>query len=128
MTGCSRPAPRPSGAAGWWRCAGASTRSSRRGGRHVRLVGAVRRGGEGLGLWLVPAHASGLFVPARSGCSGPRGSATSTVLADPVLVPAEAMLGEGGGGADVLRGVVLPWLAEFGAAKAADAGVPLAVS
>ncbi|MEV5608612.1 acyl-CoA dehydrogenase family protein [Streptomyces sp. NPDC052225] len=84
--------------------------------------------GEGLGLWVVPAHASGLYVPARPGGSGPRGSATSTVLADPVLVPAEAQLGEGGGGADVLRGVVVPWLAEFGAVAPAEAAAPLVTS
>lgn len=61
-------------------------------------------------LWLVPAHARGLFVPARPDGAGPHGSATSSVLADPVLVPADAMLGEDGAGRDVLRRAVLPWL------------------
>ncbi|MET7735999.1 acyl-CoA dehydrogenase family protein [Streptomyces sp. NPDC005402] len=71
---------------------------------------------DGLTLWAVPAHAPDLFVPARPGTAGPRGSATSTVFADPVLVPAEAMLGADGGGLDVLLRTVLPWLLELRAA------------
>lgn len=68
-------------------------------------------GHEGMTLWLVPADAAGLFVPARPDGEGPRGSATSTVCADPVLVPAGAMLGPNGGGLDIVLGSVLPWLA-----------------
>ena len=71
---------------------------------------------DGLTLWAVPAHAPDLFVPARPGVEGPRGTATSTVLADPVLVPAEAMLGTDGGGLDVVLRTVLPWLLELRAA------------
>ncbi|MFF0018864.1 acyl-CoA dehydrogenase family protein [Streptomyces sp. NPDC005374] len=71
---------------------------------------------DGLTLWAVPAHAPDLFVPARPGASGPRGSATSTVFADPVLVPAEAMLGPDGGGLDLVLRTVLPWLLELRAA------------
>ncbi|WP_020135610.1 acyl-CoA dehydrogenase family protein [Streptomyces sp. 351MFTsu5.1] len=67
----------------------------------------------GLTLWAVPAHAPDLFVPARPGVEGPRGTATSTVFADPVLVPAEAMLGADGGGLDVVLRTVLPWLLEL---------------
>ncbi|MET8080754.1 acyl-CoA dehydrogenase family protein [Streptomyces sp. NPDC005303] len=72
---------------------------------------------EGLTLWAVPAHAPDLFVPARPGTSGPRGSATSTVFADPVLVPAEVMLGADGAGLDVVLRTVLPWLLELRAAE-----------
>ncbi|MYT09619.1 MULTISPECIES: acyl-CoA dehydrogenase family protein [Streptomyces] len=71
---------------------------------------------DGLTLWAVPAHAPDLFVPARPGAAGPRGSATSTVFADPVLVPAEAMLGADGAGLDVVLRTVLPWLLDLRAA------------
>ncbi|MEV6650860.1 acyl-CoA dehydrogenase family protein [Streptomyces sp. NPDC051219] len=71
---------------------------------------------DGLTLWVVPAHASDLFVPARPDGGGPCGSATSTVFADPVLVPADAMLGPDGGGLDVVLRTVLPWLLELQAA------------
>lgn len=71
---------------------------------------------DGLTLWAVPAQARNLFVPARPGVEGPRGTATSTVLADPVLVPAEAMLGTDGGGLDMVLRTVLPWLLELRAA------------
>jgi alkylation response protein AidB-like acyl-CoA dehydrogenase len=68
---------------------------------------------DGLTLWTVPAHAPDLFVPARTDGGGPYGSATSTVFADPVLVPADAMLGPDGGGADIVLRTVLPWLLEL---------------
>ncbi|MBO1330998.1 acyl-CoA dehydrogenase family protein [Streptomyces sp. VRA16 Mangrove soil] len=68
--------------------------------------------GDGQHLWLVPAHAPDLFVPARPVGSGPRGSATSTVCADPVRVPAGALLGDERAMADVLR----PWLLASGPA------------
>ncbi|MDQ0765236.1 acyl-CoA dehydrogenase family protein [Streptomyces canus] len=71
---------------------------------------------DGLTLWAVPAHAPDLFVPARPGAAGPRGTATSTVFADPVRVPAEAMLGTDGGGLDIVLRTVLPWLLELRAA------------
>ncbi|MET8858193.1 acyl-CoA dehydrogenase family protein [Streptomyces sp. NPDC004579] len=75
-------------------------------------------GRDGLTLWVVPAQASDLFVPARPGEGGPRGSATSTLHADPVLVPADVMLGRDGGGLDVLTRIVRPWLLELTAAAA----------
>ncbi|MFD5635931.1 acyl-CoA dehydrogenase family protein [Streptomyces sp. NPDC127077] len=75
-------------------------------------------GRDGLTLWVVPAQASDLFVPARPGGGGPRGSATSTLHADPVLVPADVMLGRDGGGLDVLARTVRPWLLELTAAAA----------
>ncbi|MFI0515773.1 alkylation response protein AidB-like acyl-CoA dehydrogenase [Streptomyces canus] len=71
---------------------------------------------DGLTLWAVPAHAPDLYVPARPGTTGPRGSGTSTVFADPVLVPAEAMLGADGAGRDIVLSTVLPWLLELRAA------------
>ncbi|MFE6549519.1 acyl-CoA dehydrogenase family protein [Streptomyces sp. NPDC057746] len=67
-------------------------------------------GGEGPALWLVPADAPGLFVPARPSGDGPRGSATSTVCADPVLLPAGTLL-ERDGEADGLLSTVHAWLA-----------------
>ncbi|MBA2809128.1 acyl-CoA dehydrogenase family protein [Streptomyces sp. KM273126] len=75
---------------------------------------------EGLSLWMVPAHAPDLFVPARPGGVEPHGSATSTVFADPVLVPADAMLGADGGGLDIVLRTVLPWLLELRAAAGAE--------
>ncbi|MEZ7003031.1 acyl-CoA dehydrogenase family protein [Streptomyces sp. AD55] len=75
-------------------------------------------GQDGLTLWLVPADAPGLFVPARPDGRGPRGSAASTVRADPVLIPACARLGPGAGGLDTVLGTVLPWLAALPAPEA----------
>ncbi|AVH55360.1 MULTISPECIES: acyl-CoA dehydrogenase family protein [Streptomyces] len=76
---------------------------------------------DGLTLWVVPAHAPDLFVPARPDGGGPGGSATSTVFADPVLVPADAMLGPDGGGLDIVLRTVLPWLLELQAAVGGEA-------
>ncbi|MGW2779970.1 acyl-CoA dehydrogenase family protein [Streptomyces populi] len=73
-------------------------------------------GPDGLTLWVVPARAPELFVPARPGGGGPRGSGTSTLYADPVLVPADVMLGRDGGGLGVLLRRVRPWLLELRAA------------
>lgn len=79
---------------------------------------------DGLTLWAVPAHAPDLFVPARPDGGGPYGSATSTVLADPVLVPADVMLGPDGGGLDIVLRTVLPWLLELQAAVGTAASHP----
>lgn len=79
---------------------------------------------DGMTLWTVPAHAPDLFVPARTDGAGPYGSATSTVLADPVLVPADAMLGEDGAGLGIVLGTVLPWLLELRGALGGDAVHP----
>ncbi|MET8135417.1 acyl-CoA dehydrogenase family protein [Streptomyces sp. NPDC005251] len=70
-------------------------------------------GPDGLTLWVVPAQAPDLFVPARPCGGGPSGSATSTLCADPVLVPADVMLGRDGGGLDILLRTVRPWLLEL---------------
>ncbi|MGW3874649.1 acyl-CoA dehydrogenase family protein [Streptomyces sp. NPDC005055] len=77
----------------------------------------------GLTLWGVPAHAPGLFVPARA-TGAPLASATSTVVADPVRIPAEAMLGADGEGSKILLGAVLPWLLELCAVVGSDAVHP----
>ncbi|MGW3812746.1 acyl-CoA dehydrogenase family protein [Streptomyces sp. NPDC005046] len=80
-------------------------------------------GPDGLTLWVVPAHAPDLFVPARVGGGGPHGSATSTVCADPVLLPAAAMLGGDGEGLDILLRTVRPWLLELRAVIGAGFGL-----
>ncbi|MEU3980870.1 acyl-CoA dehydrogenase family protein [Streptomyces sp. NPDC026672] len=67
-------------------------------------------GGAGRALWLVPADAPGLYVPARPSGAGPRGSGTSTVCADPVLIPAGALLVEDDGGLDGVLSTVRAWL------------------
>lgn len=92
--------------------------------------GASGAGAGGRSLWLVPAHAPDLYVPARATGPGPSGSATSTVCADPVRVPASALLGQDGDGERLVRDIALPWLAELGAAAdvAADAGSVLVAS
>ncbi|MFJ7947280.1 acyl-CoA dehydrogenase family protein [Streptomyces sp. NPDC096354] len=77
----------------------------------------------GLTLWGVPGHAPGLFVPARA-TGAPLASATSTVVADPVRVPAEAMLGADGEGFEMLLGAVLPWLLELCGVVGSDAVHP----
>ncbi|MFF3612893.1 acyl-CoA dehydrogenase family protein [Streptomyces sp. NPDC002580] len=84
----------------------------------------------GLTLWVVPAQAPHLFVPAGPGRGadaggavvggGTAGGATSTVCADPVLFPADVMLGPDGGGLDILLRIVRPWLTELRAAAGAD--------
>ncbi|WP_405824130.1 acyl-CoA dehydrogenase family protein [Streptomyces sp. NBC_01390] len=76
---------------------------------------------DGVSLWGVPAHAPDLFVPARPDGAGPPGSGTSTVFADPVLVPADAGLGADGGGRDIVLRTILPWLLELRAAADARA-------
>ena len=51
------------------------------------------RGADGEpGLWLVPAQARGLLVPAVPDGTGPAGCAGSSVRADPVLLPASVSL------------------------------------
>ncbi|MFF8945939.1 acyl-CoA dehydrogenase family protein [Streptomyces sp. NPDC014864] len=71
----------------------------------------VADGGAGQTLWLVPADAPGLHVPARPSGAGPRGSGTATVCADPVLIPADAMLARDDGGLDGVLSTVRAWLA-----------------
>jgi alkylation response protein AidB-like acyl-CoA dehydrogenase len=77
-------------------------------------------GPDGLTLWVVPAQAQDLLVPAGPGGVGPSGSGTSTLCADPVLVPADVMLGRDGGGFDILLRAVQPWLLELRSAIGDD--------
>jgi alkylation response protein AidB-like acyl-CoA dehydrogenase len=60
-------------------------------------------------IWLVPADADGLSVPAPFDGMGLRGNSSSPLTARGVVVPAENMLGPDGGGFDVMMGVVLPY-------------------
>ncbi|TDD88994.1 acyl-CoA dehydrogenase [Saccharopolyspora karakumensis] len=76
---------------------------------------AGRRGA--LSLWLIPAEAPGLCVPASADAVGLRGSATATITADPVLVPSSAALG-GDEAAQELLEVILPWMCALQAALA----------
>ena len=65
-------------------------------------------GNDGCTLWLVPADAEGLRIPAPFDGLGLRGNDSSPVHAEGVRVPASAMLGEDGGGLAVMMGTVLP--------------------
>ncbi|RKT87888.1 Acyl-CoA dehydrogenase [Saccharopolyspora antimicrobica] len=78
---------------------------------------AVGRSGAST-LWLVPASAPGMCIPARPDGVGLRGSATATITADPVQVPASAVLGADGGGVEAVLTTVLPWLCALNAALA----------
>ena len=60
-------------------------------------------------LWLVPADATGLRVPAPFDGLGLRGNCSSPILAEGATIPASSMLGPDGGGFDVMMGVVLPY-------------------
>jgi alkylation response protein AidB-like acyl-CoA dehydrogenase len=51
------------------------------------------RGSDGEpGLWLIPAQARGLLIPAVPDGAGPTGCASSSIWADPVLLPASVTL------------------------------------
>lgn len=65
-------------------------------------------------LCLVPATAPGLHVPAGEEAIGLRGTATAPLVADPVSVPAEAVLTDEA--PRVLREVAFPWFVVLGAA------------
>ena len=60
-------------------------------------------------VWLVPADAAGLSVPAPFDGLGLRGNSSSPVTAEGVVAPRGNMLGADGGGFDVMMGVVLPY-------------------
>lgn len=68
-------------------------------------------------IWLVPANAPGLRVVAPFNGLGLRGNGSSPVLAEGVIVPKEAMLGEDGKGFDVMMGIVLPYFQFMSAAQ-----------
>lgn len=60
-------------------------------------------------VWLVPAGAAGLTIPAPFDGLGLRGNSSSPVTAEGVVVPSENMLGADGDGFNVMMGVVLPY-------------------
>jgi len=60
-------------------------------------------------LWLVPADASGLRIPQPFNGLGLRGNSSSPITAEGVVVPPESLLGEDGGGFDIMMGVTLPY-------------------
>jgi len=70
-------------------------------------------------IWLVPAGAPGLKVAAAFDGLGLRGNASSPVLADGVRVGPDALLGDDGGGFDLMMGVVLPWFSLMSAGASA---------
>lgn len=59
-------------------------------------------------IWLVPANANGLRIPAPFNGLGLRGNSSSPVTAEKVMVSKAAMLGPDGGGFDIMMGTVLP--------------------
>jgi alkylation response protein AidB-like acyl-CoA dehydrogenase len=67
-------------------------------------------------LWLLPADAPRLKVAGPFDGLGLRGNASSPVTAEHVLVDADALLGEDGGGFAIMMGVVLPWFSLMNAA------------
>ncbi len=67
-------------------------------------------------IWLVPANATGLTIPAPFNGLGMRGNYSSPVTADKVTIPKSAMLGADGGGFDLMMGVVLPYFQLMNAA------------
>ncbi len=67
-------------------------------------------------VWLVPASAKGLSIPAPFNGLGLRGNYSSPVIGEGVVIPAENLLGTDGGGADVMLGVVLPYFQVMNAA------------
>jgi alkylation response protein AidB-like acyl-CoA dehydrogenase len=67
-------------------------------------------------LWLVPADAPGLHVPADVHAVGLRGNACSSLAADPVRVPRSALLGPDGAGLDIALHTALPWFLALHAA------------
>jgi alkylation response protein AidB-like acyl-CoA dehydrogenase len=64
---------------------------------------------DGITLWLVPSSAKGLRIPKPFEGLGLRGTASSAVTAESVIVPDAAILGNDGGGFDIMMGIVLPY-------------------
>jgi alkylation response protein AidB-like acyl-CoA dehydrogenase len=59
-------------------------------------------------LWLVPANASGLSIPAAFNGLGLRGNASSPITAKEVMLKKAEMLGADGEGFDIMMSIVLP--------------------
>lgn len=60
-------------------------------------------------IWLVPADAPGLSIPAPFNGLGLRGNYSSAITAEGVVISADAMLGTDGGGFDIMMSIVLPY-------------------
>lgn len=67
-------------------------------------------------IWLVPADAAGLTIPAPFNGLGLRGNSSSPITAARVELPGAAMLGPDGGGFDIMMGIVLPYFSLMNAA------------
>lgn len=67
-------------------------------------------------IWLVPAKAAGLSIPAAFDGLGLRGNASSPIAAEKVSVERSAMLGTDGGGFDIMMSIVLPYFQIMNAA------------
>ncbi|MGH2588027.1 MAG: acyl-CoA dehydrogenase family protein [Dehalococcoidia bacterium] len=67
-------------------------------------------------IWLVPADAPNLEVPAPFEGLGLRGNASAPVTANGAELSATAMLGADGGGFDIMMGIVLPYFQVMSAA------------
>ena len=67
-------------------------------------------------IWLVPANAPGLSIPAPFDGMGMRGNHSSPITAAGVVLSEDALLGEDGKGFDVMMGVVLPYFQLMNAA------------
>jgi alkylation response protein AidB-like acyl-CoA dehydrogenase len=70
-------------------------------------------------IWLVPANAGGLSIPAPFNGLGLRGNASSPITAQDVIVPRSAMLGPDGGGFNIMMEIVLPYFQLMNAAFSA---------
>ncbi|HEX9840009.1 MAG TPA: acyl-CoA dehydrogenase family protein [Anaerolineales bacterium] len=67
-------------------------------------------------LWLVPASTAGLSVAGAFNGLGLRGNASSPVNANHVAIERSAMLGQDGGGFDIMMSIVLPYFQIMNAA------------
>lgn len=59
-------------------------------------------------IWLLPATAPGLQIAGRFDGLGLRGNASSAIVANDVVTPVAARLGEDGGGFDIMMQTILP--------------------
>ncbi len=67
-------------------------------------------------IWLVPREATGLTRKGPFEALGMRGNDSTPVIAEGVIVPESARLGEDGQGFDIMMGVVLPYFQVMNAA------------
>ncbi len=67
-------------------------------------------------IWYVPSKTAGLKVPKPFNGLGLRGNASSAITAEQVTIEKSAMLGQDGGGFDIMMGIVLPYFQIINAA------------